>query len=219
MVRTNSYFDLESSVVENLSHLTKKQEEVLLFIRDYYEEEGRSPSYSDIQHHFGLKSKSSVQDYIGYLKKAGFLQKSVGSRSIELVTTEEEAPMVSIPLLGSVAAGRPLDVQRDGGENEFIAVPQSMLGGGRCYALSVKGKSMIDDGIMEGDLIVVKHQSTARNGETVVALIDGAATVKRYYRKKGVVELHPANEKMRPFFVRGGPFEIQGIVVGLLRHY
>ena len=206
-------------MVENLSHLTKKQEEVLLFIRDYYEEEGRSPSYSDIQHHFGLKSKSSVQDYIGYLKKAGFLQKSVGSRSIELVTTEEEAPMVSIPLLGSVAAGRPLDVQRDGGENEFIAVPQSMLGGGRCYALSVKGKSMIDDGIMEGDLIVVKHQSTARNGETVVALIDGAATVKRYYRKKGVVELHPANEKMGPFFVRGGPFEIQGIVVGLLRHY
>ena len=78
---------------------------------------------------------------------------------------------------------------------------------------------MIDDGIMEGDLIIVRHQSTARNGETVVALIDGAATVKRYYRRKGVVELHPANEKMRPFFVSDGPFEIQGIVVGLLRHY
>ncbi|MBG08670.1 MAG: repressor LexA [Halobacteriovoraceae bacterium] len=208
-----------SVVVESLSHLTKKQEEVLLFIRNYYEEEGRTPSYSEIQHYFGLKSKSSVQDYIGYLKKAGFLQKSVGSRAIELVKPEETTPMTSIPLLGSVAAGRPLDVQRDDSESEFIGVPQSMVGGGRCYALSVKGKSMIDDGIMEGDLIVVKHQSTARNGETVVALIDGAATVKRYYRKKGVVELHPANEKMGPFFVRGGPFEIQGIVVGLLRHY
>ena len=205
--------------MENLSRLTKKQEEVLLFIRNYYEEEGRSPSYSEIQHYFGLKSKSSVQDYIGYLKKAGFLQNSVGSRAIELVTSEYATPMASIPLLGSVAAGRPLDVQRDEGESEFIAVPQSMIGGGRCYALSVKGKSMIDDGIIEGDLIIVKHQSTARNGETVVALIDGAATVKRYYRKKGVVELHPANENMGPFFVKGGPFEIQGIVVGLLRHY
>ena len=206
-------------MVESLSHLTKKQEEVLLFIRNYYEEEGRTPSYSEIQHYFGLKSKSSVQDYIGYLKKAGFLQKSVGSKAIELVTRGEEPPTVSIPLLGSVAAGRPLDVQRDDSQSELIAVPQSMIGGGRYYALSVKGKSMIDDGIMEGDLIVVRHQSTARNGETVVALIDGAATVKRYYRKKGVVELHPGNKKMAPFFVRGGPFEIQGIVVGLLRHY
>lgn len=206
-------------MVESLSHLTKKQEEVLLFIRNYYEEEGRTPSYSEIQHYFGLKSKSSVQDYIGYLKKAGFLQKSVGSKAIELVTSGEEPPTASIPLLGSVAAGRPLDVQRDDSQSELIAVPQSMIGGGRYYALSVKGKSMIDDGIMEGDLIVVRHQSTARNGETVVALIDGAATVKRYYRKKSVVELHPANKKMAPFFVRGGPFEIQGIVVGLLRHY
>ena len=206
-------------MVESLSHLTKKQEEVLLFIRNYYEEEGRTPSYSEIQHYFGLKSKSSVQDYIGYLKKAGFLQKSVGSKAIELVTPGEEPPTASIPLLGSVAAGRPLDVQRDDSQSELIAVPQSMIGGGRYYALSVKGKSMIDDGIMEGDLIVVRHQSTARNCETVVALIDGAATVKRYYRKKSVVELHPANKKMAPFFVRGGPFEIQGIVVGLLRHY
>ena len=206
-------------MVENLSHLTKKQGEVLQFIRDYYEQEGRTPSYSEIQHHFGLKSKSSVQDYISYLKKAGLLQKSLGSRGIELVESREVSPMESIPLLGSVAAGKPLDVQGDDSESELVAVPQSMIRGGKCYALFVKGKSMIDDGIMEGDLIIVKHQSTARNGETVVALIDGAATVKRYYRKKEGVELHPANEKMQPFFVSAGPFEIQGVVVGLLRHY
>ena len=104
---------------EDLSHLTKKQEEVLYFIRSYYEQEGRTPSYSEIQHHFGLKSKSSVQDYISYLKKAGFLQKSLGSRGIELIERKREVPMESIPLLGSVAAGKPLDVQRDESESEL----------------------------------------------------------------------------------------------------
>ena len=206
-------------MVEGFSRLTKKQEEVLNFIKNYKEEQGRVPSYSEIQQHFGLKSKSSVQDYIAYLKKAGFLQKSSGPRSLELASNPADLkPMATIPLLGIVAAGRPLDVQSDEG-GEMVSVPQSMIGRERCYALSVKGNSMIDDGIMEGDVIVVRSQKTARNGETVVALIDGAATVKRYYRKRGVVELHPANEKMKPFIVEGGPFAIQGVVVGLLRHY
>ena len=206
-------------MIEAFSRLTKKQAEVLIFIRDYKEEEGISPSYTEIQHHFGLKSKSSVQDYISYLKKAGLLQKSSGPRSIELVSeTSHPTPMTAIPLLGTVAAGSPLDVYSDERE-EMTSVPQSMIGRERCYALAVKGNSMIEDGIMEGDVIVVRSQKTARNGETVVALIDGAATVKRYYKKKGVVELHPANEKMSPFIVEGGPFAIQGIVVGLLRHY
>ena len=123
---------------EDLSHLTKKQEEVLYFIRSYYEQEGRTPSYSEIQHHFGLKSKSSVQDYINYLKKAGFLQKSLSSRGIELIERKREVPMELIPLLGSVAAGKPLDVQRDESESELVPVPQSMVRGGSCTPFQLK---------------------------------------------------------------------------------
>jgi repressor LexA len=194
--------------------LTKKQTEVLDFITDHFGEHGRPPTYSEIQGHFGFKSKSSVQDYIGYIKKAGFLK--VGAQGIELA--QVMGPMVQVSVLGDVAAGRPIDVYQDRDE-ETIGVPQEMASHGKFFALRVVGNSMVEDCIMSGDTIVVRSQKEAKNGETVVALVEGAATVKRYYQKGETIELHPANERMAPILVQGGDFEIQGIVVGLMRSY
>jgi SOS regulatory protein LexA len=197
-------------------NLTKKQKEVLDFITGHIERESVSPSYSEIQKHFGLKSKGSVQDYIRYIKQAGFLKDNKNSRGLELASMPE--PMIQIPVLGEVAAGQPLDVGDDQGQ-DLIAVPESMAYKGKCYALNVKGNSMIEDCIMDGDIIVVRSQRVAKSGETVVALVDGAATVKRYHKKNKQIELHPANEALKPIIVRGGDFKIQGIVVGLIRSY
>jgi repressor LexA len=196
--------------------LTRKQKQVLDFIREFCASEGVSPSFSDIQDHFGFKSKGSVFDYISYLKKDGHLKED--SSQIELVEANLQTSHTEIPILGTVAAGIPLDVLEDSA-HENVLVPESMISGGKHYALRVQGNSMIEDCIMDGDVIVVKSQSTANNGDTVIALVEGAATVKRYYKKSGTIELHPANVTMLPIVVRGGDFKIQGVLAGLMRSY
>ncbi len=196
--------------------LTKKQKEVLDYIINYNQKEGIYPTYSEIQNHFGFKSKGSVQDYIGYIKDAGLLKESKNTRGFELTTTAES--MVQIPILGDVAAGYPIDVVGDL-ETQLISVPEAMVSKGNCFALHVKGNSMIEDCIMDGDYIVVRSQKVARAGDTVVALVDGAATVKKYYKKNNRIELHPANQALKPIIISGGDFKIEGIVVGLIRKY
>ena len=123
---------------------------------------------------------------------------------------------VEIPLHGKVAAGNPIEALEG---IETIEVPSSMIGTGNYYALTVSGESMIEDGILDGDLIVIKEKSNATNGETVVAVIDNEATVKKYYKKNNKIELHPANSSMSPIIVDRGDFNIKGIVVGLYRSY
>jgi repressor LexA len=121
-----------------------------------------------------------------------------------------------ISLAGIVAAGEPIEPIA---QTERVDVPKSMLGRGDTFALRVKGESMRDDGILSGDVVVVQKQSTARNGQTVIALVNGDATIKTYYRKNGHVELHPANESMKPILVKeSDTFQIEGLVVGVIRH-
>jgi len=121
-----------------------------------------------------------------------------------------------IPLVGIVAAGEPIEAIP---QTERVEVPKSMLGKGNTFALRIKGHSMRDEGILPGDVVVVQQQATARNGQTVIALVNGEATIKTYRRKGGVIELHPANETMKPILIQEtDAFQIEGIVVGVIRH-
>ncbi len=127
-----------------------------------------------------------------------------------------ETRRFEFPLLGRVAAGKPIEAVED---VDVIEVPPSMIGSGEHFVLQVKGDSMKDDGILDGDFVVVRKQPTAENGETVVALVNNEATIKKYYKKKRDVELRPANEGMESIVVKQGDLRIQGKVVGVLRHF
>lgn len=195
--------------------ITKKQKAVFDFICEYFDTHGFSPTQEEIREHFSLKSLGSVQKYIQYLTNAGYLKNSWNARrGLEPVKPTEEA--LEIPLLGKVAAGQPIE---DFHYNESISVPQNMVKGNDHFALIVSGNSMIEDGIFDGDTIIVKKQPMANNGQTVVALVENEATVKTFYKSKNQVELHPANSSMDPFIYNKGDVKIEGIVVGLLRTY
>lgn len=200
--------------------LTKKQKQVYDYIVEYIEENDYSPTQMEIKEHFGFKSLGSVQDYIRYLKNANYIQNDTNSvRGLTPVTggsTNSNDNVIDIPLHGKVAAGNPIEAM-EGSEN--ISVPAGMIGLGSHYALTISGESMIEDGILDGDVIVVKEQKNASNGDTVVAVIDNEATVKRYYKKKSIIELHPANSTMKPIIIENGDFQIKGVLVGLLRSY
>jgi SOS regulatory protein LexA len=197
--------------------ITSKQKHVLNFITSYIHKHGHAPTQREILERFELKSFGSVQRYLKYLIDAGMLVKGWNARQgIELVNQPE--PSVDIPLLGTTAAGKPIEAIES---SETIAVPLSMLPrrNGRFFALNVQGRSMIEDGIMDGDVIIVREQKTAENGQTVVAIVDGAATVKHFYRTRNRIELRPANSTMKPIFVTEGDFALRGIVIGLLRKF
>jgi repressor LexA len=141
-----------------------------------------------------------------------------GSRRIPgmAVIALQHLAMDHVQMAGVVAAGEPIEPIA---QTERVEVPKSMLGRGDTFALRVKGSSMRDDGILSGDVVVVQKQNTARNGQTVIALINGDATIKTYYRKAGAVELHPANDALKPILVKEtDAFQIEGIVVGVIRH-
>ena len=133
---------------------------------------------------------------------------------VEMAVVQLSSSQIS--LAGIVAAGEPIEPIP---QTERVEVPKSMVGRGDAFALRVKGSSMRDEGILSGDVVVVQKQSTARNGQTVIALVNGEATIKTYYRKSGTVELHPANDSLKPILVKEtDTFHIQGIVVGVMRH-
>ena len=198
--------------------LTKKQKQVYDYICDYLQSEGFSPTQTEIQENFGFKSLGSVQDYIRYLKSAGYLQSDANSvRGLTPVSTSQiDSSVIDIPLHGNVAAGNPIEAIEG---TEMISIPSSMVSTGNHFALSVSGQSMIDDGIFDGDLIIVKEKNTATNGETVIATVNNEATVKRYYKRSNCIELHPANSSMKPIIINDGDFQIKGILVGLYRSY
>lgn len=133
------------------------------------------------------------------------------------VALQALSPPISIPLAGIVAAGSPIEPIP---QTERVEVPRSMVGKKDTFALRVKGESMRDDGILPGDVVIVQKQATARNGETVIAVLNGEATVKTYYRKAQTIELHPANDTMQPLIVNvSDTFRIEGIVTGVIRHF
>ncbi len=201
--------------------LTPKQKKVLEFINSFINENGMSPTFQEIKDHFNLKSLGSVVDYVNYLKKAGMIKTNNNStRSLELVEQAEQNEL--IPILGSVAAGSPLEIADT--HSEFISVAQSMIPAmalkNNCFALRVQGDSMIDQGIFNGDHVIIKSQVSAKNGDTVVAMIDGGATIKTFYKKSNHYELHPANSAYQPIKVnKGQDFSIKGVLVALLRKY
>ena len=196
--------------------LTPKQKRLLDFIQHYAETKGYPPTQREIAARFRLKSLGSVQDYLKALEQKGYLNKSAyGRRAIQL--NEIGADAVRLPLLGTVAAGQPIEAIEI---QERIDVPKSLLGVGENFALRVRGDSMIEDGIHEGDLVIVRRQPTAQRGQTVVAMIDGEATVKKFYVHGNRVELRPANSALQSIWVgQEQGFHILGVVVGLMRRY
>lgn len=132
------------------------------------------------------------------------------------VVLDQLRQKTEIPMAGLVAAGSPIEPVA---QSELVDIPPSMLRGGETFALKIKGESMKDDGILPGDLVVVRKQETAKNGQTVVALVNREATIKTYFKKSGRIELHPANDQMQPILVRpSDEFHIEGIVIGVIRH-
>jgi repressor LexA len=196
--------------------LTPKQQRLLCFIETFTREKGYAPSQWEIARRFRLKSLGSIQNYLKALEAKGYLARKKNlSRALTLASKPDS--LVSIPFAGRVAAGLPVEVIE---EKETIDVPPSLLSGGVNFALRVKGDSMIGEGIHDGDVAIVRQQETAENGQIVIALVDGEATVKTFRKSGGTVELVPANPAMTAIVVNGNkPFRILGIVVGLIRKY
>ena len=200
--------------------LTKRQKEILDFLEGFLAENGYAPSFEEIARHFGYTSLATVHEHLENLKQKGYIRKSYNaSRSLELVPAGLTAAAVELPLLGTVAAGYPIEAVQD---SETIAVPEDFLSrGGEHYVLRVRGDSMIDEQIRDGDYVIVNARKTASNGEMVVALGGGdSATVKKFYRETGgKIRLQPANVTMPPMFYREHEVMVQGIVIGVIRRY
>jgi repressor LexA len=197
--------------------LTDKQKDVLGFISVYINEWGKSPSFDEICNRFGFSSYNTVTTYLKLLEKKGYIrlpEKNM-KRSIEVISPVE-TKRLELPLLGKVAGGKPIEAIEN---YDVIEVPPSMLGNGDHFVLEVKGFSMQEEGILDGDFVIVRKQSWAEIGETVVALIGNEATVKKYYKTGKHVELRPAHEGMESIYVEKGDLRIEGKVVGVLRYY
>jgi repressor LexA len=199
--------------------LTKRQRQILDYVESFIEAYGYSPSFEEIAGNFGYNSLATVHEHLSNLEQKGFLRKNYNkSRSLEVVRAEIGALAVELPLLGSVAAGLPIEAIPD---QDTVSVPHDMVRSGNNYVLRVKGSSMVDEQIRDGDYIIVNSRQTAENGEMVVALVHGdSATVKKFYREKdGRIRLQPANPTMEPMYFDASEVEIQGIVVGVIRKY
>jgi repressor LexA len=202
-----------------LMSLTKRQREILDFLNGYGEANGFAPSFEEIAVHFNYTSLATVHEHLSNLERKGYIKRAYNeSRAIEILPSDVFPRAVDLPLLGSVAAGAPIEEMTT---NETVSVPESFVGRGSHYVLRVKGNSMIDEQIRDGDYVVVKERSAADNGEMVIALVDGqAATVKRFFKERdGRVRLQPANEQLSPMFYKDADLAIKGVVVGVLRRY
>lgn len=221
-------------IEDGVQPLTPKEKSVLEFIEDYIQERGYSPSFVEIKDNFGFASNNSVQNYVKQLETKKYIYNPGGNqkRAIQILQSAHSfpdnlreirtrlTPNITVPLLGLVAAGEPIEHLK---HDEFIDIPVSLLKRpDKTYALQVQGNSMIEDGIHDGDTILVQRQEYANDGEIVVAVVQHEATVKRIYRPKGrssKIELRPANSEMNSFWYSPTEVDIRGIVVGLIRRY
>jgi repressor LexA len=195
--------------------LTPKQKKILDFIQSYADREGYPPSQQEIASAFGFRSLGTVQNYLVRLEREEMLSKDWNARRGLRVLRPMRNSM-ELPLVGTVAAGKPIEAIET---PDSIEVPASMVGPGENFVLRVKGDSMVGDGILDGDFVVVRKQATADSGQTVVALVQGEATVKRLVRKGSRIELHPANPAMSPIVLEDEEsFRVEGVVVGVIRH-
>lgn len=194
------------------------QEKIFAFIKQEVREKGYPPSVREICEAVSIKSTSTVHGHLQRLEKKGLLHRDeMKPRAIEVLGGEEPEtpPVVTVPLLGEVAAGVPIPAEQE--YLDMLPLPESFVGSGEHFILNVRGSSMIDIGILDGDMVVVRRQETADNGEIVVAMIDGEATVKRFYRENGVFRLQPENAAMEPILT--DHVIILGKVTALLRQF
>jgi adenine-specific DNA-methyltransferase len=196
--------------------LTPKQKQVFEYIKNYIREKSCSPSLEEIGRYFDL-AKSTAHEHVETLRGKGYLKKIENQpRSIELIKEKENSDLVEIPLLGTIAAGQPIEAIED---KEMIKVLKSQLSkSGEHFALRVEGNSMVDEGIFDGDTVIIKQQPTAENGETVVVLInDNEVTLKKIYREKNKFRLQPANPNLKPIFTK--ELIVQGKVISVIRNF
>ncbi len=201
-----------------MAFLTRRQRDVLTFIQQSLRDRGVAPTLREISEHFGFQSTASAQKHVRLLVEKGFLQRARHQkRGLIPVPPESSAQAQELPVLGTVAAGSPIESFPAG---ESVQVPRYLLGSGDHFALRVRGDSMIGDGILDGDTVVVQSRPTAREGETVVALVAGEATLKRFYRDGADrVRLQPANPLLPPLLVPAKDVQLQGVVIALIRSY
>jgi len=203
-----------------MEELTDRQKEIYDFVTNYFKEKGFSPSIREICKAFRIASTRGVHRHLETLEKKGYLQRESTARSIKILHEQIEAfaRTVALPFFGYIAAGSPIEVIESARGGETMEVPATLVGRKPCYILQVKGNSMIEDHILNGDFIVVEKCETADDGEVVVALINKeAATLKRLYREKDRIRLEPANSSMKPIYVKD--VAIQGKVRGLFRKF
>jgi repressor LexA len=198
--------------------LTKRQREILDYLNEFIAQHGYAPSLEEIGRRFGLSSLATVHKHLTNLQEKGFIKRAWNrSRSVELVPTRAAGRAVELPMLGYVAAGMPIEAVAS---NETISVPEDLVGRRDTYVLRVRGSSMIDEQIRDGDFVIVEDRKTAENGEMVIALLDGRdATLKKFYREHENIRLQPANPTMNPIIVPADAVQVQGVVVGVMRRY
>ena len=208
--------------------LTPRQKAAYDFIRTFSDRKGFAPSYDEIRRHLRLASLNAVAKLVAQLRRRGALAPAPfnSKRTLELVGEPlgepvregvgSRAGVATVPLLGLIAAGQPIEAIE---APEQIEVPSSLLGTGERYSLRVRGDSMIEDGIHDGDVVVIRRARRAENGQTVVAIVDGNATLKRFHQRGRWIELRPRNAAMVPLRVPAETVEIRGVLVGLLRRY
>lgn len=211
-----------------MKYVTERQRDILNFIREFQRERGVAPTHREICDRFGFSSYGTVYKHLSLLEKKGLIRRDWNQkRGVELVEESTSPPaqpaagggaqgVRELPLFGYIAAGRPLDVEVG---DEMIAVPDHLTSRGENYVLKVRGDSMVDDGILDGDLVIIARRERAENGEMVVANVHGEVTLKRLYREGERVRLQPANSYMNPIYAPARDVAVQGIVVGLMRRF
>lgn len=201
--------------------LPKKKKEILEYLKTTIEAQGFAPTLSEIAKHFNVSSLATIHEHLEFLEKRGFIKRFAnGSRSIEIIDQTNEKELASaeilLPLIGVIAAGSPIEAIED--KSEKISVPAEIAAKQPSYVLKVRGDSMIDNYIADGDFVIVKQTDRANNGDTVVALLDdGTATLKEFYKEQGRIRLQPANQNYKPIILDN--VTIQGKVVGVFRSY
>lgn len=199
----------------------KRQRQILDFLKQYIQTNRFAPTLSQIAESIGVSSLATVHEHLAALERKGLIKRREGTiRSIELlieVPTTIESLGMTVPILGFIAAGTPIEPHTD--PNAAVSIAPSMVSGKKSvYVLQVRGNSMLEDGIWDGDYVVIEQQEDAKNGDIVVALLDnGMATLKRYFKEATRIRLEPANAQMSPIFAKN--VKIQGKVVGLIRRY
>ncbi len=207
--------------------LPKKKQEILSFLEEYIQDKSYAPTLKEIADHFGLSSPATVHEHLKYLEEHNFIRRQDGELELLLGESNQspvetlqdsfiEGTSVRLPIVGLITAGEPIEAIED--RSEMLTVPKELASRPDCYVLKVKGDSMIESLIDDGDFVVIQQQDFAADGDIVVALLDdGAATLKEYHKEKNYIRLQPRNKKYDPIKVKN--VVIQGKVVGIIRQF